>query len=79
MIRLAWFGFVMRAGTSPAIISRLDGAVARAVATDAIEERFSSLGMSPGYLDSEAFAAFLRSEPARWEPVVRALGVQLTL
>ena len=70
-----WFGFVLKDGTPPAVIERLDGAVRDAVATPAVLERLRALGATPAYLGPEAFAAFLRAEPERWRPVVEASGV----
>jgi len=72
-----WHMVLARSGTPPAIIQQVNQAVNRAVNVPAVKERLLSFTMQV-VSDStpESAAAYLRSEMAVWEPLVRAAGIR---
>jgi tripartite-type tricarboxylate transporter receptor subunit TctC len=66
-----WDGLVVRAGTSPAIVERLNAELAKAVATPQVRERFASLGVEPVSTSPNEFGDLIASEVDRWTKVVR--------
>jgi tripartite-type tricarboxylate transporter receptor subunit TctC len=71
-----WFGMVVRAGTPPQIIARLQQEVAYAVQQPDIRERAETLGLQLIGSSPEEFAAFQRKEITRWAEVVRTAKIQ---
>jgi tripartite-type tricarboxylate transporter receptor subunit TctC len=71
----AWFGLLAPAGTPPEIVRALDGAARRALSSAEAMERIRGLGAEPADEGPEAFAALIRSESAKWGPVIRKANV----
>jgi tripartite-type tricarboxylate transporter receptor subunit TctC len=72
-----WHMVLVRSGTPAATIQAINRAVNAAIAVPAVQERLLGLTMQV-VRDStpESAAAYLRSEMAVWEPVVRAAGIR---
>jgi tripartite-type tricarboxylate transporter receptor subunit TctC len=68
------YGFVAPAGTARAAVDRLNAAIARAVASPDLQEKFLKLGLEPQSGSVDAFAKVLASDASRWNPVVKASG-----
>ncbi|MES2713818.1 MAG: tripartite tricarboxylate transporter substrate-binding protein, partial [Pseudomonadota bacterium] len=66
-----WFGFSAPAGIPPALAARWEGLIAEALASDAVKQRFASIGVRPGDLTSGPYTALITSELARWRSVIR--------
>ncbi len=75
----AWFGLLAPAGTAPAIISRMNGEVVKALRVPAIRERVLSFAMDPAENTPEEFAAFIKSDMARWTNAVKAAKLDTAL
>jgi len=71
-----WWGVVAPAGTPPAVLARLEQAIATALADPALVERLVAVGITARPSTGVAFGALIASEVARWDAVVRASGVQ---
>ncbi len=71
-----WYGVLAPTGTSKDIIAKLSSELVKVMASPAIKERFSSLGMEPLTSDPEQFAAFIRSENTKWAKVVQQSGAK---
>jgi len=71
-----WFGLLAPVGTPAEIVSRLSAEVARAVRSTEMRDRLTALGAEPVGNSPEQFAAFLRTEIARWALVVRSAGIR---
>jgi tripartite-type tricarboxylate transporter receptor subunit TctC len=71
-----WYSMVVRAGTSPAIISRLQQEVAYALAQSDVAERAKTLGIDLVGSTPEQFAKFQREEIAKWRDVVRTANIK---
>ena len=73
----AWFGVFVPAGTPPAVINRLYAEISRILKIPEIRDRFRALGAEPAGTTPGEFAAFFRSEVAKWAKVVKESGAQV--
>ena len=72
----SWFGIVAPAGTPPAVVARLHKAIADAVRTPAMKERFAKSGAQLIGDTPEHFAAQIRAEYKRWGEIIRAANIK---
>jgi tripartite-type tricarboxylate transporter receptor subunit TctC len=70
----AWFGMLAPAGLPQAIVQSLNQAFARAVHSPDLRDRLESLGTPVVTSTPAEFAAFIRSERAKWAQAVRESG-----
>jgi tripartite-type tricarboxylate transporter receptor subunit TctC len=70
----SWYGLSAANGTPQAIIERLGAEVVAALADPVVVSRIRQMGAEPAPLGPQAYAAFIRSELARWAPIVKASG-----
>jgi tripartite-type tricarboxylate transporter receptor subunit TctC len=71
-----WYGIVMAARTSRAQIERLDRDLRAIVAEPEVKERFSRIGVESIGQGPREFDAFVKSETARWEKIIRSAGLK---
>ncbi len=67
----SWFGLFAPAGTSRAIIDKIQADVSKALAVPEVRERFVAQGAQPGGSTPDQFAAFIRAESDKWAKVVK--------
>jgi tripartite-type tricarboxylate transporter receptor subunit TctC len=67
----SWFGLFAPAGTSRAIVDKIQADVTKALAVPEVRERFVAQGAQPGGTTPEQFAAFIRAETEKWTKVVK--------
>ena len=72
-----WAGILVKAGTPPAVIARLNAAINRALATDKVREALAKLGTDPGGGTPDAFGVLVRSETAHWSKVIKDAGIKI--
>jgi tripartite-type tricarboxylate transporter receptor subunit TctC len=66
------------AGTPDAALKKLHAALNDAVTSPEIKERFQKMGLIPVPSDSpQAVSEFVKSEVARWVPLVRKIGLKM--
>jgi tripartite-type tricarboxylate transporter receptor subunit TctC len=65
-----WFGLFAPAGTPPAIVQKLNGAVTHALKDPDLVKRLNELGGEPAPMASAQFKSFIESESARFAKVV---------
>ena len=73
-----WHGLYAPAGTPPEVIEKLATALQSALADPKVIERFGDLGTEPESKEDATPAALdaqLKSEIARWQPIIEAAGV----
>lgn len=68
---VAWWGVLAPAGTSPAIIAKLNEELAKALKTPEVAEKLSAQGMEIVGSKPEALQSLVQSEIARWAKVVK--------
>lgn len=74
-----WNGLLAPAGTPGAIVERLSAEVIRANKSQDMRERYAAMGADPLHSTPQEFDAFIRSEMAKWEKVIRALSLRVDL
>ena len=74
---IGWFGLLAPAGTPPAVIDTLSGEIARFMATPAARERAAQDGATPVGNKPAEFDRFLRSEIAKWTPIIQQAGIKI--
>ena len=67
----SWFGLFAPAGTSRAIVDKIQADVAKALAMPEVRERFVAQGAQPSGNTPDQFAAFIRAETDKWTKVVK--------
>jgi len=73
----AWVGLFAPAGTPPAIVTRLNGALQKALRKPAAAQRLDSCCASRVFPTSPAeFDEFLRQERVSWSQKIKAAGIQ---
>lgn len=72
-----WHALFAPAGTSAAIVGRLNAALQPILASDAIKERIVSLGAEPASSTPEELAKTLATDLERLEPIVKKTGARL--
>jgi tripartite-type tricarboxylate transporter receptor subunit TctC len=73
----AWQGFVAPAGTPRQIIARLNAEFAKVMADPTVKQRLSESGFEPQVSTPEQFSAYMKSEIAKWEKVIRDSNISL--
>ena len=73
----AWQGFVAPAGTPRDIVMKLNAEFAKVMTDPAIGKRLSESGFEPQTSTPEQFSAYLKSEIAKWEKVIRDSNISL--
>lgn len=72
-----WTGLLAPAGTPQPIISRLNGEIAKIVELKDVQEALARQGAEAQTSTPQEFAAFLKSEYAKWARVVKESGIRI--
>ena len=72
-----WYGLVAPAGTPPGVLAKLQKATVAVLQSQELKARFDSQSAVVLPSTPEEFAAYIRSEQAKWGPLVAATGVKL--
>ena len=73
----SWFGIVGPAGLPNEVVTKLDTEVRRITQSAEMRDRLLGLGYEIMYMSSNEFAAFLKTDRARWSKVIREAGIRL--
>jgi tripartite-type tricarboxylate transporter receptor subunit TctC len=71
----ASYSMLAPSGTPTAIVNRLSGAIAKAVALPDLREKLLALGVEPVGSTPEQLKAFMQSELVKWTELVQSLGL----
>jgi tripartite-type tricarboxylate transporter receptor subunit TctC len=71
-----WWGIVAPTGVPQPVVDRLRTAIAEVQASPAVLEAFAKEGADVLQMSQSEFAAFMASEMAKWEKVVKASGMK---
>jgi tripartite-type tricarboxylate transporter receptor subunit TctC len=71
----ASYSMLAPSGTPTAIVNRLSGAIAKAVAFPDLREKLLTLGVEPVGSTPEQLKAFMQSELDKWTKLVQSLGL----
>ena len=61
--------------TPPAIVAKLNAAINKGLETPAVRDTLAKVGAEPAPLASQAFAAFVAAEAAKWAGIVKLAGI----
>lgn len=78
MVMSGWSGILAPAGTPPEIISKLQQEIARQLLVPEVRDNLIQQGAEPVASSPEQFAAFIKSEAAKWSKVIKAAGLEHT-
>jgi tripartite-type tricarboxylate transporter receptor subunit TctC len=71
-----WYGVLAPAKTPPATVKLLSDSIVKALKAPEVGERFAADGSEPVGRTPENFAAYIKSEIARWAKVVKEIGIK---
>jgi tripartite-type tricarboxylate transporter receptor subunit TctC len=77
LVSTSWFGLSAPAGTPAPVVQRLAAALRAVLDEPALAARFAEFGGTPGRMGPEDYTTFIRTEIARWGPVVQSSGAQV--
>jgi tripartite-type tricarboxylate transporter receptor subunit TctC len=77
VIAETWFGYVVSAKTPPAIVKRLQDALAATHDDRAYQEALARQGVTAGEPGAEPFAGLIKADSAKWRAIVTAAGIRL--
>lgn len=72
-----WYGLLAPRGTPADVVSRIQGELQQVLASSAVRERLTQLGMTPAASTSREFAAVLEREASKWARVISQARVEL--
>jgi len=70
-----WLGLVAPRGTPPAIVDKLAAEVGKILNNPEVKAKADAVGLFPATSTPAEFAAFIRTEAARWPDVVKKSGL----
>jgi tripartite-type tricarboxylate transporter receptor subunit TctC len=73
----SWNGILVPVGTPRAIVDRLNTELVRILKSPGVLERLAQDGADPAPTTPEEFAAFIKSEIAKWAKVVQAANIRI--
>jgi tripartite-type tricarboxylate transporter receptor subunit TctC len=74
----SWVALFAPAGTSPAIVSKINDAKNQALADPVIRQRVIEIGVEPTQGSTPAqLAAFVQEQLKTWTPIIKATGVEM--
>jgi tripartite-type tricarboxylate transporter receptor subunit TctC len=72
-----WHGLVAPAGTPPAIIEVLHGALVAALADPDVKTKLAALGVDIGPDSPAEFSAYIKAEIPKWAAIIKASGAKV--
>jgi tripartite-type tricarboxylate transporter receptor subunit TctC len=71
-----WYGVLVPAGTPRPVVARLNAELVKAMHAPEMQEKLAAMGTDPLTSTPEEFAAYIKSEIAKWGDVIRKAGVK---
>jgi tripartite-type tricarboxylate transporter receptor subunit TctC len=72
----SWYGLLAPAGTSPAIVNKVNAEMKRAVANADFTKQVEAIGLEPASSTPMEMGDLIRTELARWTKVIRDAGIK---
>jgi tripartite-type tricarboxylate transporter receptor subunit TctC len=69
-------GLLAPAGTPPAVIDKLSGALRTILAKQDVVRRFYDVGAETAWLSPADFTSYLAKEEATWMPIIKAANIK---
>jgi tripartite-type tricarboxylate transporter receptor subunit TctC len=74
---VSWQGMCTPSGVPAPVLARLRAVLAAVLEQPEVRKRLIDQGFQPHVMSADKFAAFVRSERAKWAKVVKEIGIQL--
>jgi tripartite-type tricarboxylate transporter receptor subunit TctC len=74
LVATPWYAMFAPAGTPPATVQRLHGAIAAAMADPALRQRIVDMGLEPTGYGPDRLGTILKADFDRWGPPIKASG-----
>ncbi len=71
-----WFGIAAPNRTPPAVVTRINQSIRRAMTLPEVIDSLAKIGAEPNQLSERQFAVWTRSETAKWSGVIQAAGIR---
>ncbi len=71
-----WWGMMVPAKTSPAIVDRLDKEFAAILARDEVKKQFVTMGAEVDYASKGELTRYIQTETEKWAKVAKQAGIQ---
>jgi tripartite-type tricarboxylate transporter receptor subunit TctC len=71
-----WFGLVAPAGTPPAVVAKLEDALAKVLEMPDVRKRLTDMGAVVKPLKGKEFGDYISSEITKWADIVAKAGVK---
>ena len=72
-----WVGLFAPAGTPPAIVSRLNDAVAKILQDESVRKRLNDVGTEASHISEAAFAERIKVDAERYLKVIQQVGIKI--
>jgi tripartite-type tricarboxylate transporter receptor subunit TctC len=72
-----WYGLVTPAGVPADILDRLRHAVITALSSEDLKKQYATFNATPFPTTPQQFRDYILADQAKWEPIVRKIGVKL--
>lgn len=72
----SWYGIFAPAGTPPAIVAKLNGAIGEILKSPKVSTFLKNQGTTPVGDDATAFGTFFKSEVEKWGKVIKEAGIE---
>ena len=72
-----WWGMVVPSRTPQPVIGKLNGELVRILGQAEVRDRLVREGAEPASTTPEAFAAYMRSEVAKWSKVIKTANIRI--
>jgi tripartite-type tricarboxylate transporter receptor subunit TctC len=72
---VGWFGLMAPAGTSPAIVNKINASVTKALTDPEVIQTIIAAGAEPSTGTPQQFASYINSELEKWTTIMKDLGL----
>jgi len=77
LVAVNWWGVLMPAGTPKPIIDKFHGDLVKTMADPEVKRKFGDLGVDAVSSSPEQFTAFIKSETAKYEKLIKEAGIKV--
>jgi tripartite-type tricarboxylate transporter receptor subunit TctC len=77
LVAVNWWGVLMPAGTPKPIIDKFHGDLVKTMADPEVKRKFGDLGVDAISSSPEQFTAFIKSETAKYEKLIKEAGIKV--
>jgi tripartite-type tricarboxylate transporter receptor subunit TctC len=76
LVAESWYGLFAPAGTPPAVLAKLAGAMQKVMAQPALKTKLAEQGAEITYMGTDAFSNYLNDDRKRLLPLIKSIGLK---